>query len=77
MNVLIVEPSRTVAYTLSTLFGKQGFEPRVARSGQEALELLKAKPTAVLCFTFELGDMDGIIFLLLPRRINWYITSRG
>jgi two-component system cell cycle response regulator len=67
MNVLIVEPSRTVAYTLSTLFGKQGFEPRVARSGQEALELLKLKPASMLCFTFELGDMDGVDFFITAK----------
>lgn len=60
MNVLIIEPSRTVAYTLSTLFGKYGFEPRVARSGQEALEMLKGSPAELLCFAYELGDMDGV-----------------
>ena len=67
MNVLIVEPSRTVAYTLSTLFGKHGFEPRVARSGQEALEMLKVKPAELLCFTFELGDMDSIDFFITAK----------
>ncbi len=67
MNVLIVEPSRTVAFTLSTLFGKYGFESRVARSGQEALEMLKSAPSDLLCFTFELGDMDGIEFFVSAK----------
>ena len=67
MNVLIVEPSRTVAYTLSSLFGKYGFESRVAKSGQEALEMLKGAPADLMCFTFELGDMDGIDFFVTAK----------
>lgn len=67
MNILIVEPSRTVAYTLSTLFGKYGFEPRVARSGEEALEMLQGKHADLLCFAFELGDMDGIEFFVSAK----------
>ncbi|HEX5364345.1 MAG TPA: diguanylate cyclase [Gallionella sp.] len=67
MNVLIVEPSRTVAFTLSALFGKYGFEPRVARNGQEALDMLKVRPAELLCFAFELGDMDGIEFFVSAK----------
>lgn len=60
MNVLIVDPSRTVSYTLSTLFAKHGFEPRVAKLGHEALEALEQGSVDLLCFAYELGDMDGI-----------------
>jgi two-component system cell cycle response regulator len=67
MNVLIVEPSRTVAFTLSTLFAKYGLEARVARSGQEALEMLKGNAADLLCFAFELGDMDGIEFFVSAK----------
>lgn len=67
MNVLIVEPSRTVAFTLSTLFSKYGFETRVAKSGQEALEMLRALPAELVCFAFELGDMDGIEFFVSAK----------
>jgi two-component system cell cycle response regulator len=67
MNVLIVEPSRTVAFTLSTLFGKYGFEARVAKNGQEALEMLKAHAAELVCFAFELGDMDGIEFFVSAK----------
>lgn len=67
MNVLIVEPSRAIAYTLSTLFGKYGFESRVARNGQEALVMLKGAPAELLCFTYELGDMDGIEFFVSAK----------
>lgn len=67
MNVLIVEPSRTVAFTLTTLFGKYGFESRIAKSGQEALDFLKEKTADFLCFTFELGDMDGIEFFVSAK----------
>lgn len=67
MNVLIVEPSRTVAYTLSALFGKYGFEPRVAKSGEEGLEMLHASKADLLCFAFELGDMDGVEFFVSAK----------
>lgn len=60
MNVLIVDPSRTVTGTLSTLFAKHGFEPRVAKLGAEALEILGHEAVDLLCFAYELGDMDGI-----------------
>ncbi len=60
MNVLIVDPSRTVTATLSSLFAKHGFEPRVAKLGNEALETLQRSPTDLLCFAYELGDMNGI-----------------
>lgn len=67
MNVLIVEPSRTVCFTLSALFAKYGLEPRIARSGQEGLELLKSAPADLLCFAFELGDMDGVEFFVTAK----------
>lgn len=60
MNVLIVEASRTVAYALSTLFSKHGFEPRVVKLGHEALKVLETGTVDLLCFAYELDDMDGI-----------------
>lgn len=60
MSVLIVDPSRVVIHTLSTLFAKHGVEPRVAKSGHEALKILERGPVDVLCFAYELEDMDGI-----------------
>lgn len=67
MNALIVEPSRTVAYTLSGLFGKYGLESRVARNGAEGLEMLAQRKADLLCFAFELTDMDGIEFFVSAK----------
>ena len=60
MNVLIVDSSRTVTNTLSTMFAKHGFEPSVAKLGHEALEIMERGQVDLLCFAHELGDMDGI-----------------
>jgi two-component system cell cycle response regulator len=67
MNVLIVDPSRTVTYMLSTLFAKHGFEPRVAKLGREALEILGRWPVDLLCFAYELDDMNGIELFVAAR----------
>jgi PleD family two-component response regulator len=67
MNVLIVEQSHTVANKLSALLGKYGFEPHVARCGQDAFEMLKDIPVELLCFGSELGDMGGIDFFVSAK----------
>ena len=67
MKVLIVDPSNTVVLTLTDMFGRCGFESRVAADGQSALNILEHEPVDLLCFTFELADMDGIDFLIAAK----------
>lgn len=67
MNVLIVDSSRVVAHMLSTVFGQHGMAVRVARSGAEGLMLLKEAPADLLCFSYELGDMNGIEFFVTAK----------
>jgi two-component system cell cycle response regulator len=67
MKVLIVDPSSTVVFTLTTLFSTYGFECRTAADGQAALDILEYEPVEMLCFTYELPDMDGIEFLVAAR----------
>jgi len=64
MKALIVDSSSTVAYTLSSLFGKFGIDASVAKSGHEALSLLENSTVDILCFAYELGDMNGIEFFV-------------
>jgi two-component system cell cycle response regulator len=67
MKVLIVAPSSSVVFTLTTQFGSYGFECRTAVDGQSALNALEREPADVLCFTYELPDMDGIDFLIAAK----------
>lgn len=67
MKVLIVDPSSSVIILLNTMFSKYGFESRVAVDGQSALCILQNEPVDLLCFTYELADMDGIDFLIAAR----------
>lgn len=67
MSVMIVEPSQAVASMLDALFGRFGFESRVVRSGKEALECLRTTPVELLCFAYELGDMNGIDFFVTAK----------
>lgn len=67
MKVLIVDPSRAVTFTLAALFGKNGFDYCATRTGAEALGLLSRETVDVLCFAYELADMNGIEFIVAAR----------
>src|SRR5450830_2103740 len=67
MKALIVDPSSTVAYTLSSLFGTFGIDSSVAKSGHEALSILGNSAVDMLCFSYELGDMNGIEFFVSAK----------
>lgn len=62
MNVLIVDPSSAIALTLSSLFGKFYINTHIAKNGHDAITLLKKTSVDILCFSYELGDMNGIDF---------------
>jgi len=67
MKALIVDSSSTVAYTLSSLFSKFGINAHVAKSGHEALDILENLAVDMLCFSYELGDMNGIEFFVSAK----------
>jgi two-component system cell cycle response regulator len=67
MKVLLVDPSRTVTFTLATLLGKFGARYCIAGSGREALSVLEREAVDALCFTYELPDMDGVDFLTTAK----------
>jgi two-component system cell cycle response regulator len=62
MRALIVDPSSAIAFTLSSLFAKFCINAHVAKNGHDAIELLKKTSVDILCFSYELGDMNGIDF---------------
>lgn len=67
MRALIVDPSRLVVSRLSMLFGRNGIESSSVGCGRDALELLKREPVDIMCFAYELGDMNGIDLFIHAR----------
>lgn len=67
MHALIVDTSRTVVFTLAALLNQYGIESHVARSGEEALEVLEDGGIDLLFFSYELGDMDGVELFVSAR----------
>ncbi len=67
MKALLVDPSSSMICMLSALFANYGFAFRVAVDGQSALEVLEREPVDLICFTYELGDMDGVEFLTAAK----------
>lgn len=67
MHALIVDTSRTVVFTLSSLLGQYGIESYIARSGEEALAILEDSAIDLLFFGYELGDMNGIELFIAAR----------
>lgn len=68
MQALIVDTSRTVVFTLSSLLAQYGIESRVANSGKDALHILESATVDLFFTGYELGDMDGI---------ELFVTARG
>lgn len=67
MKALVVDSSRVVIHMLSGVFGKVGIETLAAGSGVEALSFLKQEQVDLLCFSYELGDMNGIDLFVAAR----------
>lgn len=67
MKALIVDPSRVVVSRLSLVFGRNGIDSISVGCGQDALDLLKRESVDMMCFAYELGDMNGIDLFIYAR----------
>lgn len=67
MKALIVDPSRVVVSTLTLLFGRYGIDSSFVKCGQEALNLLEHEQVDLICFAYELSDMNGIDMFISAR----------
>lgn len=67
MKALIVDPSRVVVSTLSMLFGRYGIDSSSVGCGQDALSLLAHEQVDLICFAYELSDMNGIDMFISAR----------
>jgi len=67
MKALIVDPSRVVVSTLSMMFGRYGIDSGSVGCGQDALSLLEYEQVDLICFAYELSDMNGIDMFISAR----------
>ena len=67
MKALIIDPSRVVVSTLSMLFGRYGINSSSVRCGRDALSLLEHEQVDLICFAYELSDMNGIDMFISAR----------
>src|SRR5687768_12792541 len=62
-SVLIVDDDPAVAKVLGALLGQAGIDAHHAKSGEDALALLKARPIDVVVTDLRMPGMDGMQLL--------------
>jgi two-component system response regulator AtoC len=66
-RVLVVDDEAVVRTGIARVLGKQGFDVRVAASGEEALELMAEQPFTVVLLDIKMPGMDGVEVLKRTR----------
>lgn len=59
MKILLVEDSATLRYAMRNYITEAGHEPLVARSGEEALQLLENTPVDMIIMDVEMPGLNG------------------
>ena len=81
-RILVVDDEPLIRETLAEYLGHEGFEVEVCGTGQEALELARARPVEVALCDVQLPDFDGIELLdrllkISPETFVLLITAYG
>ncbi len=71
MNILIIEPSRLLQYTLEKIFKPYATTLHITESGRQAREIQQQNPIDFICLSFYLQDMDGVDFISEVRTQEW------
>ncbi len=69
-KVLVVDDEERFRTTLSKMLKAQGLEVRVAASGEEALEKIKAEPCDVVLLDIRMPGMGGIAALTAIKGVD-------
>ena len=62
-TVLVVDDERSIGIAIQRLLGARGYQVHAARSGEEAVERLRAAPADVVITDMNLGQMSGMELL--------------
>jgi len=68
-SVLVVDDEDSVRESVARILRKEETEVRTARSGEEALELIRAEVPDLLLTDFRMPGMDGIELLVAAKRV--------
>lgn len=71
LEVLVVEDEPRLRELLSDVIPEMGMGVRTARSGEEALRLVKEQPPAIVVLDLHLPGMDGMQLLQRLREDGW------
>jgi DNA-binding response OmpR family regulator len=71
-TILIVDDELSILVSLQYLMEKQGYEPKLAQSGKEAIEKIAAFQPALVLLDIMLPDLDGYeIYQLIRQHAAW------
>jgi len=70
MDILIVDDEPQVAEVLAKSLSRQGHQARVAHSGQEALDMLKASSPDALFLDVSMPGMNGLVVMAEVKRMK-------
>lgn len=70
MKILIVDDERNIRLTLKDILGDEGFQCRIADSGEKALEILETERLDMMILDVRLPGIDGLEVLKKSLRID-------
>lgn len=70
--ILIVDDELSILVPLQFLMEKEGYQPKIAQSGKEAIEKIELHQPALILLDIMLPDLDGYeIYHMIRQRREW------
>jgi DNA-binding response OmpR family regulator len=71
-TILIVDDELSILVPLQFLMEKEGYHPKIAQSGKEAIEKIELHQPALILLDIMLPDLDGYeIYHMIRQRREW------
>ena len=71
-TILIVDDELSILVPLQFLMEKEGYQPKIAQSGKEAIEKIELHQPALILLDIMLPDLDGYeIYHMIRQRREW------
>lgn len=69
-RLLIVDDEEGILEEIEDFFTDEGFEVRGARTGEEAIQLIRDKMPHLIMIDLKLPDMSGLLVLKVAKELN-------